>query len=347
MSQAKLLLLFPSQVKPQATADLPESAQVTADLPESSQCKAALLTEPLHDMAASIDPRQATAIMPEPCQLTPPEPRHVSADLPKPCQVSSHFPSHAVLTLSNLTASTPSSPAGIPLSSVLPVMAVAILSVWSTHCTPESSSDHKSAPEASSDHKSVLGASPVHKFVPVPPEVSAYAVEPPKEGASIHELTVSSVHESTPEISSDHESAPVPPEVAAPAAEPPKASSYELSAHHVTAKEAYHELSALLWMSFVPLVPLSATAPRPGSSRVPVSTTVPRPRSSSASLSVTAPRSRPTSSARTWSSVPPPVLPLLPHSPGLLLLERQESGAQNRGGDSVTPRQQREPLPMD
>ncbi|KAL0203726.1 hypothetical protein M9458_001744, partial [Cirrhinus mrigala] len=54
--------------------------------------------------------------------------------------------------------------------------------------------------------------------------------------ASIHELTAMS----------DHESAPMPPEVAAPAAEPPKGavSSYELSAHHVTAKEAYHELSA-------------------------------------------------------------------------------------------------------
>ncbi|KAL0177568.1 hypothetical protein M9458_026462, partial [Cirrhinus mrigala] len=83
----------------------------------------------------------------------------------------------------------------------------------------------------------------------------------------------SSVHESVPEASPIQEFAPMPPEVAAPAAEPPKeaVSSYALSAH-VTAKEAYHELtachvtakeakeakenyelSALLWMSFVPL----------------------------------------------------------------------------------------------
>ncbi|KAL0151738.1 hypothetical protein M9458_052964, partial [Cirrhinus mrigala] len=298
----------------QATADLPESSQVTTDLPETSQETAALLIEPLHDMAASIEPRQATAVMPEPSQVPsdlpkprhvstdplkprhvsadPSEPHHVSADiqepcqvlavLPKPRQVSSHLPSHSEPTLSNLTTSTPSSPAGIPLSTVLPVIAIAILSVWATHCTPEASSDHesapkassdcKSAPEASSDHKSapvassdnksVLEASPVHEFAPMPPEVSAYAVEPPKEAVSIHELTAMS----------DHESVPMPLEVAAPAAEPPKgaASSYELSAHHVTAKEAYHELSArhvtakkakkvvhelsvLQWMLFVPL----------------------------------------------------------------------------------------------
>ncbi|KAL0153936.1 hypothetical protein M9458_050759, partial [Cirrhinus mrigala] len=145
-------------------------------------------------------------------------------------------------TLSDPTASTPSSPAGIPLSSVLPVMAIAILSMWATHC----------APEALSDHKSVLEASPVHEFAPVPPEVSAYAVEPPKEGASIHELTASYVHESAPEASLVYEFVPMPPEVAALAAEPPQgvASSY---AHHVTAKEANHEPSVLLWMLLVPL----------------------------------------------------------------------------------------------
>ncbi|KAL0173901.1 hypothetical protein M9458_029869, partial [Cirrhinus mrigala] len=73
---------------------------------------------------------------------------------------------HAVLTLSNLTASTPSSLAGIPLSTVLPVMAVAILSVWATHCTPESLSVHESAPVASSDHKSAPEPSSVHESVP-------------------------------------------------------------------------------------------------------------------------------------------------------------------------------------
>ncbi|KAL0180449.1 hypothetical protein M9458_022855, partial [Cirrhinus mrigala] len=144
--------------------------QVTADFPESSQDTAAVLTESLHNMAASVEPRQ------------------VPSDFPKPCQVSSYLPSHAEPTLSNPTAFTLSSPAGIPLSSVLPVMAIAILSVWATLCTPEALSDRESAPEAS----------PVHEFVPMPPEVSAYTVEPPKEAASIHELTISSDHESAP-----------------------------------------------------------------------------------------------------------------------------------------------------
>ncbi|KAL0197756.1 hypothetical protein M9458_006296, partial [Cirrhinus mrigala] len=165
------------------------------------------------------------------------------------------------------TASTPSRPTGIPLSSVLPVMAIAILSVWATHCAPEASSDHKSMPEAS----------PVQECAPMPPEVSAYAVDPPKEAASIHELTATSDYEFAPippEVSactveppkevasineltatSDYEFAPMPPEVVAPAAEPPKvaASSYELSACHVTAKKANHEPYALLWLSIVPL----------------------------------------------------------------------------------------------
>ncbi len=48
----------------------------------------------------------------------------------------------------------------VPLTSVLPVMAVANLCVWAAHCTPEASSIHKSAPE--------------------PPEVAASAPEPPE-----------------------------------------------------------------------------------------------------------------------------------------------------------------------
>ncbi|KAI2665136.1 Stonustoxin subunit alpha [Labeo rohita] len=83
-------------------------------------------------------------------------------------------------------------------------MAIAILSMWATHHTPEASSDHESAPEASSDHESAPEASSVHESVP---EVLAYTVDPPKEAASIHELTATSVHESAPEILSDHESA--------------------------------------------------------------------------------------------------------------------------------------------
>ncbi|KAL0199357.1 hypothetical protein M9458_007897 [Cirrhinus mrigala] len=200
----------------QVTADHPESSQVTADLPESSQD----ITTPLHDMAASTGPRQATAVLPEPHQVPSdlPKPRHISADPLEPCRVSADLlepsrvsadppgprhvsadpaepmlPSHAEPTLPShmSTASTPSRQAGIPLSTVLPVMAVAILSVWATHCAPEASS--------------------VQEFAPMPPEVSASAVDPPKEAASTHELTATS----------DHESAPVPPEVVAPAAEPP------------------------------------------------------------------------------------------------------------------------------
>ncbi len=39
-----------------------------------------------------------------------------------------------------------SSPAGMPLSTKLSMMAVAILSVWAAHCTPEASPVHESAP---------------------------------------------------------------------------------------------------------------------------------------------------------------------------------------------------------
>ncbi|KAL0164284.1 hypothetical protein M9458_040037, partial [Cirrhinus mrigala] len=89
-------------------------------------------------------------------------------------QVSSHLPSHAeptlpsraVLTLSNLTASTHSSPAGIPLLTVLPTMAITILSVWAAHCAPEASSVHESTPEASPVHESAPEASPVHESTP-------------------------------------------------------------------------------------------------------------------------------------------------------------------------------------
>ncbi|KAI2654776.1 Spermatogenesis-associated protein 21 [Labeo rohita] len=83
--------------------------------------------------------------------------------------------------------STHSSP--VPLSTALPMMAVAILSVWAAHCGPEASSVHVCAPEAF----------PVHEFAPLPPEVAApteeppevatLTAEPPKGVAPIHELT--------------------------------------------------------------------------------------------------------------------------------------------------------------
>ncbi|KAL0177491.1 hypothetical protein M9458_026385, partial [Cirrhinus mrigala] len=105
-------------------------------------------------------------------------------------------------------------PAGLPLSTALPVMAIAILSVWATHCTLEALSVHESVPEAS----------PFHKFAPVPPEVVSPAAEPPEEAASTAEPT----------------------EVAASAAEPPKGvvPVHELTASSVMAKEAIHELTA-------------------------------------------------------------------------------------------------------
>ncbi|KAL0203722.1 hypothetical protein M9458_001740, partial [Cirrhinus mrigala] len=68
-------------------------------------------------------------------------------------------------------------------SAVLPVMAVAIPSVWAAHCTPEASPVHESVPEASPVHEPAPEASPVHEFVPVPPEVPPLAAEPQGEAA--------------------------------------------------------------------------------------------------------------------------------------------------------------------
>ncbi len=56
-------------------------------------------------------------------------------------------------------------------------MAVAILSVWAAHCTPEASPVHEFAPKDS----------PVHVSTPVPPEVVASTAEPPEVVASAAE----------------------------------------------------------------------------------------------------------------------------------------------------------------
>ncbi len=129
-----------------------------------------------------------------------------------------------------LTALTLSSPLGIPLSTALPMMAVAILRIWAAHCAPEASPVHVSTPEASPAHESALEACPVHKSF----------------------LEASPVHESTPEVAASTAeppevapSAAETPEVAASAAEPPKvaASASELFACPITAMEAVHELS--------------------------------------------------------------------------------------------------------
>ncbi len=65
----------------------------------------------------------------------------------------------------------------VPPSAALPVMAVAILSVWAAHCTPEACPVHESALESSPVHESAPKASPVHVSTPVPPEVAASAAE--------------------------------------------------------------------------------------------------------------------------------------------------------------------------
>ncbi len=88
-----------------------------------------------------------------------------------------------------------SSPAGIPLSAALPVMAVAILSMWAAHCTLEASPVHESAPEASPVqefapeaspvHESASEASPVHVFTPVPPEVDGFCCRTSRGGGAL------------------------------------------------------------------------------------------------------------------------------------------------------------------
>ncbi len=101
----------------------------------------------------------------------------------------------------------------LPLSAALPVMAVAILSVWAAHCTPKASS--------------------VHVSPPVPPEVAASAAETPEEAVPTTE---------PPEVEA---SAAEPPEVEASAAEPPEvvAPTHELIVCPVTATEAVPELT--------------------------------------------------------------------------------------------------------
>ncbi|KAI2665184.1 Protein PHOX3 [Labeo rohita] len=118
--------------------------------------------------------------------------------------------------LSSLRASTHSSLAGIPMSTVLPVMAVAILSVWAAHCTPEVSPVHESAPEASAVLESTQEPVKVLESTLVPPEVAASAAEPPEVVASTREFCLVMA----------------------------KKAIHEISACPVTAKEAVHELSA-------------------------------------------------------------------------------------------------------
>ncbi len=61
---------------------------------------------------------------------------------------------------------THSSPASMPLSTVLPVMAFAIMSMWAAHCTHEASPVHESVPETSPIQESDSEASLVHESAP-------------------------------------------------------------------------------------------------------------------------------------------------------------------------------------
>ncbi|KAI2657266.1 hypothetical protein H4Q32_030264 [Labeo rohita] len=408
MSQVKSQLIFLSQVKSRQTSlSQVKSRQTFQSQVQSQQT---LLNQSRHISADPLESRRVSADLPEPrcVSADPLEPRRVSADPLEPT-----LPSHAEPALpSHMSApSTPSRPAGIPLSTVLPVMAVAILSVWATHCAPEASSVlesapeassvhksapeassvhesapeassvHKSAPEASSVHGSVPESFPAHEFAPIPLEVSACSVEPPKEVASTHELTATS----------NHESVPMPPEVVAPATEPSmgaasnyelsarhvtvKKANHELSAHHVTAKEAYHELSAchvmakeanhepyvLLWMSLVPLWIFLLLSALPALSVPPWLPVLPALHAPLWLPALHAPPWLPVLPAPPWHCLsllhdpgPPPL-----HGPGppshplfclcsptLLDCCCLSTRSRSWGGDSVTPRQQREPSPM-
>ncbi len=120
----------------------------------------------------------------------------------------------------------------LPPSAALPVMAVAILSVWVAHCAPEASHVHESAPEVSHDHESAPKASPVHVSTPVPPEVAASAAEPPEVVVPTHELTVCPV--TAMEVVNELKDCLVTATEAV----------HELTACPVMAKEAVHEFSA-------------------------------------------------------------------------------------------------------
>ncbi len=113
----------------------------------------------------------------------------------------------------------------VPLSSVLPVMAIAILCVLATYCSV--TQVHESAPEASPVHKSAPEVSPVHESAP--------------EASPVHESApeASPVHQSAPEASPVHESAPE----ASPVHCRTMEAIHKLAVCLVTAMEAIHELT--------------------------------------------------------------------------------------------------------
>ncbi|KTG04231.1 hypothetical protein cypCar_00034529 [Cyprinus carpio] len=163
--------------------------------------------EPLHEMAAESEPLHKMA--------TEPEPFYVMTATQDGCHTRASHPADVELG-SGLIASLMDPPlvsvraAGIPratplaiieavpLSSVLPIIMVTILSVWAAHCTPEASPVHESAPEASPVHEYTPEASPVHSYTP--------------EVSPIHE-SASEVAASTTEHPEVESSAAQPPEV--------------------------------------------------------------------------------------------------------------------------------------
>lgn len=130
---------------------------------------------------------------------------HVTADLPESRHVSAHCPNPlldpllmSVRTAGDPRASVQAIPEVVPLSSVLPVMAVALLSVWAAHCTTGVSSGHKSAPETLSAHEcaskssyellevptDTVDSSEVLLVTAQPPGPSACSIEPPPSPAT-------------------------------------------------------------------------------------------------------------------------------------------------------------------
>ncbi len=122
-------------------ASVLESRHVSADRPESRHKMAATPESPAK-MAATPEPRHVTAVTkispkdsfggghstqgPADAELGPGFKRLITCVLDPPLM--------SVRAADIPVVSSLSSPAGIPLSAALPVMAVAILSVWAAHC---------------------------------------------------------------------------------------------------------------------------------------------------------------------------------------------------------------------
>ncbi|XP_016375597.1 DNA translocase FtsK 1-like [Sinocyclocheilus rhinocerous] len=221
-------------------AALLESHHVSTDLPESRHDMAAI-SESAHVKPESPAKMAATPESPAKMAATP-EPLHVPAVtkisskdfLAGGYSTQAHANAELGRGLKRLIASvmdpplmsvraadipvvpTLSSPPGIPLSTALPVMAVAILSVWAAHCAPESSPVHKSTPEASPVHESAPEASPVHESAPESAPEASSVLESAPEASPAYE----SVSEASPIHESVSSAFPVP----EPAAEPPEVS---------------------------------------------------------------------------------------------------------------------------